>query len=113
MMKPINGHVLIQPLVMKRGIALTSKEIFEEVGIVVDFDANLTEPQTILSNMGSTQTPMEVNVSFLQKGYKVYFDAWMAARYPNPDKPEEYFWLVKYEDIRAVDPEHVEQSLSS
>lgn len=111
-MKPINGHVLIQPLEQKHSVVFTAKEIFEEIGIVLDFDTNLTEPQTVFSNMSSTApTPMEVNVPFLQRGMKVYFDAWMAAKYPNPEKQGEFFWLVKYEDIRAI--EDVEQPLSS
>lgn len=114
MMKPINSHVLIQPLIQQRGIALTSKETFEEIGVVIDFDADLAAPQTVFSNnsISSTNgTPMEVNVPFLQKGCKVFFDAWLAAKYPNPEKQGEYFWLVKYEDIRAI--EHAEQSLPS
>ena len=37
-------------------------------------------------------------------GNKAYFDAWLAAKYPKKDgKDGEFYWLVKWEDIRALD----------
>lgn len=84
MIQPVNGHLIIEPLVHESFIT-SSKETYDEVGIVLAFDNSVS---------------MKVNV-----GYKVYFDSWLAAKFPKDDT---FFWLVKWEDVRAI--EHAEVS---
>lgn len=85
MIKPVNGHLLIEPIKHEAFMA-SQRETYEEVGVVVhpgDF----------------VQAGKDIEV-----GDKVYFDSWLAAKYPKDDK--EFYWLVKWEDVRAI--EHVE-----
>lgn len=81
MIKPVNGHILIEPVKHESFVA-SQKETYEEVGVVVD----------------------DVNFE-LRKGDKVFFDSYLAAKYPTGEG-DEYFWLVKWEDVRAI--EHAE-----
>ena len=85
MIKPVNGHLLIEPVVHSSFIA-SQKDTYEEIGIVKDFDKKI-EP-------------------VFEIGDKVYFDSWLAAKYPTGEG-DKYFWLVKWEDVRAV--EHVQE----
>jgi co-chaperonin GroES (HSP10) len=78
MLTPVNGHILIEPLVHESFIA-SDKGTFEEIGRVL--------------HRGDI---LDVNV-----GDKVYFDSWLAAKFPKNDT--ESYWLVKWEDVRAVD----------
>lgn len=78
-MKPINNHVLIEPVKHDSFIA-SQRQTYEEIGVVIDIADSVTG---------------------VKKGDKVYFDSWLAAKYPKNDT--EYYWLVKYEDIRAVE----------
>lgn len=91
MLKPINGHVLVEPLVHESFIS-SQKETYEEIGTVIDFEGSDFSTSSVDGFTGT-----------LQKGCKVYFDSWLAAKYPRKDKEGEYYWLVKYEDIRAVE----------
>lgn len=77
MLKPINNHVLIEPLKHESFIS-SQKGNYEEIGIVLD--------------AGETE---------LKIGDKVYFDSWLIARYPDGKGGE--IWLVKFEDIRAYE----------
>lgn len=81
MIKPVNGHLLIEPMARDAFIA-TERETYQEIG-------------TVIANSSPDQAPV---------GSKVYFDAWLAAKYPKNDK--EFYWLVKWEDVRAI--EHAE-----
>ncbi len=92
MIKPVNGHLLIEPVVHDSFIA-TQKETYEEIGIVVDMSPSGLE------EMDKYEAP---NI-----GDKVYFDSWLAAKYPKEGSTDEYFWLVKWEDVRAI--EHNEE----
>jgi hypothetical protein len=84
MIEPVNGHLLIEPLEHEQFMSST-KGTYEEIGIVLAVDETEFIPK---------------------KGDKVYFDSWLAAKYPaGPDK---FYWLVKWEDVRAI--EHVEVS---
>lgn len=78
MITPINGHLLIKPLVHESFTA-TQNETYQEIGEVIAIDKN---------------------IQGIEVGYQVYFDAWLAAKFPS-DNPEKPYWLVKYEDIRA------------
>jgi co-chaperonin GroES (HSP10) len=97
MIKPINNHVLIEPLVHDSFIA-SQKETYEEIGVVVDWATDGSIPFT--GGMTSTSGAM-MEFGSLRKGMKVYFDSWLAAKYPKGEG--EYYWLVKYEDIRAIE----------
>ena len=85
MLKPVNGHLLIEPLVHK-SFVVSDNEIYEEIGIVLDIPAGYTS-------------------AGIQKGDRVYFDSWLAAKYPKNDK--EFFWLVKWDDVRAIEKNEV------
>lgn len=85
MIKPINGHILIEPLTQE-GFIASQKETYEEIGVVIGLPALLTD--------------IEVE-ELPELGDKVFFDSWLAARYPKGDS-DEFFWLVRLEDIRAI-----------
>lgn len=85
MIKPINGHVLIEPLKHETFMA-SQRDTFEEVGIVISIP-------NIITNAYDEEKP---NV-----GDKAFFDSWLAVKYPKSDG--EFFWLVKYDDIRAIE----------
>ncbi len=82
MIKPINSHVLIEPIVNDAFMASQSGT-YQEVGVVIDVDAPLKD--------------------HIKTGDKVYFDSWMAAKFPKEGTTDEYYWLVKHEDIRAIE----------
>jgi len=84
MIQPVNGHLLIDPI-KHEGFIATQSDTYEEVGIVKEIAKEIS-----LS-------------SELQVGDKVYFDSWLAAKFPNG---KDFYWMVKWEDIRAI--EHVE-----
>ena len=81
MITPINGHLLIEPVVYESFVA-QDKTLYEEVGKVIDVSAE------IVSNL-------------LKKGDLVYFDSWMSAKYPTGEG-NGFFWLVRAEDVRAL-----------
>lgn len=82
MLTPINGHILIEPLVHESFIA-SEKTTFEEIGRVL--------------HRGDI---LDVNV-----GDKVYFDSWLASKFPKEDGT--YFWLVRWSDVKAVETDDV------
>lgn len=85
MITPVNGHLLIEPVVYE-GFMLTDKEKYEEIGVVKAVPTDWYVSPNHVVNVGD----------------KVYFDAWLAAKFPSDDKDKPY-WLVKWEDIRAVE----------
>lgn len=85
MIKPVNGHLLIEPTEHDAFIA-TEKTTYEEIGVVLAYAQELKD----------------VRGFSIDEGDKVYFDAWLAARYPSDD-PNKPYWLVKWEDVRAVE----------
>lgn len=83
MIKPVNGHLIIEPVVHEEFIA-SQNETFQEIGIVVAHD----DKDYIKAKVGD----------------RVYFDSWLAAKYPKADsKNGEFYWLVKWDDVRAVE----------
>lgn len=97
MIKPVNGHLLIEPVTHDTFIA-AQHETYQEIGTVVAIDQ--FEVGTYIEDGGEL-------INIVKVGDKVYFDAWLAAKYPKENgKDGEFYWLVKWEDIRAV--EHVE-----
>lgn len=89
MIQPVNGHLLIEP-VLHEGFMATQKETYEEIGIVI---------RTPLAHGSETSS-----YGAVKAGDKVYFDSWLAARYPKEGgKQDEFYWLVKWEDVRAIE----------
>lgn len=97
-MKPVNNHILIEP-VKREGFMQSSTHTFEEIGTVLDIADDIVKSRL----SGTTLSPEDF--SPVKIGDKVYFDSWLAAKYPK--NKDEFYWLVKWEDVRAV--EHVEQ----
>lgn len=80
MITPVNGHLIIEP-VKQESFVVRDRETYEEVGIV---------------------KAIEDENHRVSIGDKVYFDSWLAARFPG-EKDGEYFWLVRWEDVRAIE----------
>lgn len=81
--KPVNGHLLIEPLKHESFVA-SDKDVFQEVGVVVD-----------MANDVYTETQSQM------KGWKVYFDSWLAGKFPKEDGT--FFWLVRWSDVKAIE----------
>lgn len=99
MITPVNGHLLIEP-VKHESFMASQKGTYEEIGVVVAFDESLTEPGYTFNNPQDNIAPKPP----VLVGDRVYFDSWLAAKYPKNDT--EFYWLVKWEDVRAI--EHAE-----
>lgn len=108
MIKPINRHVLIEPLKHESFISQTN-DTFEEIGVVVDIAADLTTIGPFDYSIGGGSTnPMYRSVGpSIKVGDKVYFDAWLAVKYPKGE--DGFFWLVPYDDIRAIENNYDEK----
>lgn len=101
MITPVNGHLLIEPVKHETFIA-SERGTFEEIGVVIDFDKGLIEPGYSFNDPADNilpKAPVEV-------GDRVFFDSWMCAKYPKND--EEFYWLVPWSEVRAV--QHAEVS---
>ena len=90
MLKPVNGHLIVEPIVHETFIA-SQKDTYEEIGVVVAVP-------DIITHAYDEEKP--------RVGDRVYFDSYLVAKFPK-EKDGEYYWLVKWEDVRAV--EYVEQ----
>lgn len=78
---PVNGHLLIEPVAHEEFMA-TQHGTYEEIGVVIDAGIR----------------------SDVQIGDKIYFDSWLCAKFPKPEgAADEFMWLVKWEDVRAVE----------
>lgn len=97
--KPVNGHLLIEPL-KHEGFMASQRETFEEIGTVIDFAEELGGKYEAIS-LSSTGVDVVQKNAKVQRGEKVYFDSWLAAKYPKNDT--EFYWLVKWEDVRAIE----------
>lgn len=86
MITPVNGHLLIDP-VKHDSFVVSQRETFEEIGVVVALPS-------IFSELPKEDIP--------EVGDKVYFDSWLASKYPHSDG-EGFFWLVPFEDVRAIE----------
>lgn len=77
-MRPLNNYVQIEP--QKKEEFVSSVEVtYNEVGTVVEVADGVR----------------------LTKGDVVYFDSWLASKYPNGKGG--YFWLVQFDNIKAKD----------
>lgn len=79
-MKTINNHIKIAPVSHTEFISSTKGQ-YEEIGVVLDVADGIPVPI----------------------GAKVYFDSWLAKKYPVMGNPDESVWFVKYEDIVAYE----------
>jgi NADPH:quinone reductase-like Zn-dependent oxidoreductase len=79
-MKPLNNYIQIEPEQHQDFIASVTPT-YDEIGTVVQ---------------------VADGVPTLQEGDKVYFDSWMAAKFPAGEG--KYYWLVPYENVKAYEP---------
>ena len=79
-MKPINGHVQIEPEQHQDFIA-SMTPTYDEIGIVI---------------------AVADGIDGLYAGDKVYFDSWMASKFPAGEG--KHNWLIPYENIKAIEP---------
>ena len=83
MLKPINKHIVVEPVVNNDFVSAINEK-YQEIGTVISVSEGIND---------------------IPVGCKVYFDSWMTAKFPKSSN--EYYWLVKYEDIRGYDNEQV------
>lgn len=84
MIKPVNGHLLVEPVKHESFIS-SQKGTYEEIGIVKGVplhENNIPDPD-------------------VEVGDKIYFDSWLIAKYP--DGKDDEIWLVRWADVRAVE----------
>lgn len=87
-MKPLNNHLMIEPLKTSKFMS-SERTTFEEVGKV------LAEPGKLFDVNGNA-------ISLL--GTVVYFDSWLAKKYPVIGEIEKFVWFVEYKDLVAYEP---------
>ena len=97
----MNGHILISPLEHKSYLP-TDKGTYEEIGVVIDAADGITEKR----EWNGKEYPPE-----LSKGDKVYFDSWLASKFPTGEG-DEYFWLVPFKDVKAVEKQNGTDTVS-
>lgn len=86
MIKPVNGHILIEPQKQSSFVS-TQQGKYDEIGVVLQVPDSLKE-------MFGEECP--------EVGQSVFFDSWLASKYPVEGKVGEYYWLVRFEDVRAI-----------
>lgn len=89
MIQPVNNHLLIKPVAHETFVA-TERDTYEEIGEV------LAVPHEWVG-IGTSTMERPVNV-----GDRVYFDSWLAAKFPGETEGEHY-WLIKWEHVRAIE----------
>jgi co-chaperonin GroES (HSP10) len=82
MIKPLNNHVLLE-LVKHDSFIASQKERYEEIGLVIDIDA-------------------EQGIRDLLIGKKVLFSGWLAKKFPK-EGTDEVYWLVDLKDLVAYE----------
>jgi hypothetical protein len=93
MITPVNGHILIEPLAHKTYLpSVDGKDTYEEVGVVIKVPEH-----TCLNG-----TDLKCNYWEVHGGERVYFDSWLASKYPTGDE-DKFFWLVNWSDVRAIE----------
>jgi 8-oxo-dGTP pyrophosphatase MutT (NUDIX family) len=79
----INKSLKIQPVPHESFIS-SDRETFEEVGILIAKDETITD---------------------IPIGARVYFQSWMAEKYPNLEKEGSFHWIVPYSEVRMYEYE--------
>ena len=90
-MIPLNNHIQIEPEKHEDFIA-SANTTYEEIGKVVALPAQIS-----IEGRRYFSTDLSVKV-----GDRVYFDSWMAAKYPAGEG--KFYWLVPFENIKAYEP---------
>lgn len=88
MIKPVNGHILIEPIAQS-GFVATQNDTYQEIGTIVDV------ADDIVNNLARSNKTLNLI------GNRVYFDSWLAAKYPKGE--DGFYWLVKWDDVRALE----------
>lgn len=83
MLKPTNDHIQIEP-VLNDSFVQTASERYQEVGVVI---------QASESEKASPYTP----------GMRVYFDSWLAKKYPIPGEANKFYWFLHADDVVAYE----------
>lgn len=90
---PVNSHLLIEPITHESFIS-NGQETFQEKGRVIDNGRSNVS--------GSISTTLRK--SFPEKGDIVYFDAWLAGKYPTGEDGK-FHWVVRWEDVKMIEYE--------
>jgi hypothetical protein len=77
---------MIQPLETDSFMA-QQKTTYEEVGLVLE------------DSVGDNAYPSVPNL----KGCHVYFDSWLAKKFPVKGTTDQFVWFVKYDDLVAYE----------
>lgn len=77
-MKPLNNHLMIQPLETNSFIA-SERTTYQEVGTVLE------GPEELMGTL-------------------VYFDSWLAKKFPVKGETDKFVWFVEYKDLVAYEP---------
>lgn len=96
---------MIEPLKHESFIA-SEKSSYEEIGVVVSLGDRVSFSHATTSPSNPTE------FSWLDIGDKVFFDSWLAKKYPRSDSPGDFYWLVKFEDIVGYEKQVPEQPVS-
>lgn len=97
---------MIEPL-KHQSLLPTEKGIYEEIGIVID------KAQIIAEGIYENWSPdmmKQLPCWKINPGDKVFFDSWLAAKYPT-GIDDEFIWLVPFKDIRAVEKKYGENTI--
>lgn len=78
-MIPLNNYVQIEPE-KHEGFVVPLDSTYDEIGIVLKVAEGVTQ---------------------VKPGDRVYFDSWMAAKFPAGEG--EHYWLVPYDNIKGKD----------
>lgn len=90
MIHPINGHILIEPIKHDSFMA-SYRETYQEIGTIIN------AADDVVNHFYSENHEMKL------LGNTAYFDSWLAVKYPvEGGKPDDFYWLVKWEDVRAL-----------
>lgn len=88
MIKPVNGHLLIDP-VKKDDFIATATDKYQEIGVVL----------AVSDDLGMAhETKPQISI-----GDQVYFDSWLSGKFPSETEGK-FYWLVSAADIKAVKP---------
>jgi len=85
---PVNGHLIVDPIPFD-DFMQSAKQTYSEIGVVTA----VPREWEILHEMDRR----------VKVGERVYFDSWMAAKFPKEGEHDAYYWLIKWEDVRAVE----------
>lgn len=84
-MKPLNNHLMIQPLETNSFIA-SDRTTYQEVGSVMALPHDFPEEHP------------------LKLGSHVYFDSWLAKKFPVKGETDKFVWFVEFKDLVAYEP---------